>query len=151
MAESLSTQIADPQKRRSLVDDAVVVLEGEVKAKGGISGLAIKGAFKLLTGAKPGFVRQVVDHLLDDFLVALDPFYQEAVAAGRAPGALVEERKDASARALLQVADKRVAESSNEAIKRTYAKLRGSAERQVVEAIPAIARLLNRHASSATG
>ena len=147
MTDSLVAQVQDSNKRRALVDDAVSVLESEVKAKGGVSGLAIKGAFKILTGAKPGFVRHAVDRLLDEFLDALDPLYQEAVAAGRAPGDLVRDRKADAAKALLNVADARVAESSNDVVKKAYGKLRGNAEKQVVEAAPAVASLLDRHAA----
>jgi sugar (pentulose or hexulose) kinase len=148
MAESLVAQIQDPQKRSALVDDAVSVLENEVRAKGGMSGLAIKGAFKLLTSAKPGFVRHVVDAMLDEFLEALDPLYQEAISAGQSPGSAVRSKKEEAARALLQVADRRVAQSENQAVKKTYGKLRGSAEKQVVEATPALGQLLDRHAGA---
>ena len=50
----------------------------KVADKSGLTGLAIKGAYKVVQSVRPGFVRQVVDGLLDDFLSALDPIYQEA-------------------------------------------------------------------------
>ena len=58
-------------KRPALIDDSLRVLEAEVDDKSGLSGIAIKTAFKVVKGISPGFLRQVVDHLLDDFLNAL--------------------------------------------------------------------------------
>ena len=74
----------DSAKRSQVIDDACRVLDLEVADKSGLSGMAIKAGYKLVQGVKPGFVRQAVDDLLDDFLDALDPIYQEA-SAGR-PG-----------------------------------------------------------------
>jgi hypothetical protein len=75
---TLPEQIADADKRRKVIDDACHVLDEEVGSKGGITGLAIKGAYKVVQGVKPGFVREAVDGLLDDFMQALDPIYQKA-------------------------------------------------------------------------
>ncbi len=147
MAEALKSQMADPQKRSALLDDATLVLDKEVKAKGGVSGMAIKGAFKVVTGARPGFTRHIIDRLLDDFLGALDPLYQRAIQDGLAPGALVVKEKQETAEALLEVADRHVQRSSNEVARKAYDKLRGSAGRHVAEAAPALAALLDRHAS----
>ncbi len=148
MATTLKEQLGTGQKRGQVVRDATQVLESEVKGKGGVSGFAIKAAFKVLSGVKPGFVPHVIDSLLDDFLDALDPFYQTATSGGQAPGAEVLAQKEKAAQALLSVADRRVAATDQEVVKKAYEKLRGSAQKQVVEAIPAVASLLGRHATS---
>ena len=45
-------------KRAALIDDSLRVLEAEVDDKSGLSGIAIKTAFKVVKGISPGFLRQ---------------------------------------------------------------------------------------------
>ena len=94
-------------RRAALVNDAVEVLNAEVRAKTGLTGMAVGAAFKVLEGIKPGFVRQAVDDLLDSFLDALDPLYQESVTQGVKPGAHLLANQDRAAEALLAVTDAR--------------------------------------------
>ena len=83
---SLSEQLGSGDKRQKVIDDAQHVLDQEVADKSGLTGMAIKGAYKVVQGVRPGFTRHVIDAILDDFLVALDPLYQQA-AAKRCPAA----------------------------------------------------------------
>jgi hypothetical protein len=136
----------DP-KRREVVDDACRVLDDEVADKGGLSGLAIKGAYGIVKGIKPGFIREVVDALLDDFLKSLDPLYQEAVAKGSRPGAHLSLQANTGrvADALLAVTDAKAARSQRAVVKSTYEKLRPTAKKQVEAAAPRLGALLDRH------
>lgn len=133
-------------KRPAVVDDACKVLDLEVADKSGIAGLAIKAAYKVVQGISPGFVRQVVDHLLNDFLDALDPVYQEAVAKGEAPGKYLRSQSSRVADALLAITDKRAERAQRAMIKKTYEKLRPTAKRHVEDAAPRLAEMLEKHA-----
>jgi hypothetical protein len=124
-------------------------LDQEVSDKGGITGIAIKGAYKLLQGIKPGFVPEVVDALLDDFLDALDPIYQDAIAKKLSPGAGVKSEPSRAADALLSVTDRRALEAKRQVVRSAYDKLRGMAKKQVEAACPRLAGLLDRHAAPA--
>jgi hypothetical protein len=135
----------DP-KRQQVIDDACRVLDEEVADKSGLSGLAIKGAFNLVKGVKPGFIREVVDTLLNDFLKALDPLYQEAVSKGVRPGDHLKANAGRVADALLAITDARAARAERAVIKSTYEKLRPSAKKQVEAAAPRLGALLDRHA-----
>ena len=132
-------------KRQQVVDDACRVLDEEVADKGGLSGLAIKGAYGVIKGIKPGFVKEVVDGLMDDFLKCLDPLYQEAVTRGTKPGAHLQANAGRVADALLAVTDGKAARSSRAVVKSTYDKLRPSAKKQVEAAAPRLGGLLERH------
>jgi hypothetical protein len=145
---SLREQLGSNEKRPQVIEDACRVLDQEVGDKGGITGMAIKGAYKLLQGIKPGFVREVVDALLDDFLDALDPIYQEALSKGRPPGAYLKENASRTADALLQVTDRRAQDAKRQVIRSAYDKLRGMAKKQVEAACPRLGGLLDRHAAS---
>lgn len=145
-------QLLDSLGRSSLrslvVDDAVQALEGEVGDKSGLGGMALKAAFAVLKGTRPAALRHIVDRLLDDFLVALQPTYEAALDAGLSPGGLVEKNKAEVARALVGVADKKAA-AAGDLIRKTYEKLRPTAEKNVEVAAPRLAALLDRHAPRA--
>jgi hypothetical protein len=143
---SLKETCGSAPKRGAVVDDALRVLDQEVDDKGGLGGLAIKAAYKLVKGIKPGFVREVVEHLLDDFLDALDPLYQEALAAGTPPGAHLEANRSRMADALLSITDARARRASSGAIKGAYEKLRPSAKNHVEAAARRLGQMLDRHA-----
>lgn len=146
---SLRELLGTQPKRAEVVDDALDVLDAEVGDKRGLGGMAVKGAYKMVKGVRPGFTKNTVDHLLDDFLDALDPFYQRAVADGVSPSAYVAQHDGEVAEALLTVTDSRAKSSTNRMVKKTYEKLRGAALNHVRAATPRLAEMLARHADSA--
>lgn len=147
MANTLGEQIGSEDKRAAVVDDCLEVLDAEVGDKGGLSGVAIKSAYKLVKGIRPGFIREVVNHLLDDFLAALDPIYQESVEKDAKPSAHLVANKSRMADSLLAVTDKRAERAKMALIKKTYSKLRPSAQKHVEAAAPRLGQLLDRHAA----
>lgn len=134
-----------PAKRGAVVEDALRVLDAEVDSKTGFSGIAIKTAYKLVKGVSPDFLQRVVDHLLDDFLNALDPIYQEAVQRGLDARQHLVSNPGRVADLLLAITDGRAARSQNQLIKKTYEKLRDGAKRHVEAAVPRLGDLFARH------
>ena len=49
-----------PDKREQIVDDCCRLLDGEVRKKGGMSGLAVKAGYKVLKSIKPGAVCEAI-------------------------------------------------------------------------------------------
>jgi len=142
---TLNDILGSGAKRSAVVDDALRVLDEEVKDKGGLTGIAIKAAYGVVKGISPGFVREVVDGLLDDFLKCLEPLYQEAVAQGARPGAHLRANAGRVADALLAVTDGRAARAQRPIVKSTYEKLRPTAKKHVETAAPRLGALLDRH------
>ncbi len=142
---TLRDKLGSAEKRQAVIADACEVLDAEVADKSGLGGIAIKGAYSVVKGIQPGFVRDVVDGLLDDFLEALDPIYQEAVSAGKAPGAHLVQSADPMAESLLGITDKRAERSSRAVIRKTYAKLRPTAKKHVMAAAPRLGQMLDKH------
>jgi len=142
---TLSDMLGTSPKREQVVEDACRVLDDEVADKGGLGGLAIKGAYGVIKGIKPGFIKDVVAGLMDDFLKCLDPLYQEAVAKGIRPGAHLQANSGRVADALLAVTDEKAARAQRAVVKNTYEKLRPSAKKQVEAAAPRLGALLDRH------
>jgi len=144
---SLKEQLSGGETRGKVITDACGVLDQEVADKGGLTGIAIKGAYKIVQGVKPGFIREAVDGLLDDFLTALDPIYQEAAQKKRPIGAFLRENASRVADALLAITDSRATRASG-VVRGAYDKLRPMAKKQVEAAAPRLGDLLGRHAAS---
>ncbi|HKU42134.1 MAG TPA: hypothetical protein VJR89_28440 [Polyangiales bacterium] len=140
--------LGGPPKRGAIIDDALGVLDAEVDSKSGLGGIAIKGAYKIVKGVSPEFLRNVVDHLLDDFLNALDPIYQEAVQRGINPRQHLTSNPSRVADALLAITDARATRAKNQMVKKTYEKLRDGAKKHVEAAVPRLGEMFARHVGS---
>ncbi len=149
MAKSLIEQIGENGKRKAVIEDALRVLDAEVEDKSGLTGIAVKTSYKLVKGVAPGFLNQVMDRLLDDFLRAVEPSYQTALSRGEKPSKTLVAEGSAVADRLLAVTDARAANAKQAVIQKTYEKLRPSAKKHVEAAMPRLGQLLERHAASA--
>jgi hypothetical protein len=140
--------LSDRNKRPRLLSDCERLIEDEVGSKGGLSGLAIKAAYKVVCAVKPGVIRESMDGLLDDFVKRLEPFYEAHRKNGgepRAFGDSLNPKKGEVADALLGITDDRARRAKNETLKSAYNKLRPQAKKHVEEAIPRVGRTLSPH------
>jgi hypothetical protein len=140
--------LADEKKRPAILDDCLKLIDAEVDSKGGLTGLAIKGGYKVVQAVKPGFVREAMDHLLDDFVRRLEPFWQKHREGGgepRAFGDALARRSGEVADALLGITDDKAKRAKNPTAKSAYDKLRPQAKKHVEEAIPRVGRTLANH------
>jgi len=138
--------LQDPSVRRAVIEDGARLVEAEVEKKGGISGLALKGAFKVAQRVRHDFVLDVLAKLLPGFAEKLEPFCE--ARAREAPDQPLErylaDRAGEVADALLSITDGRAARAEGP-LRATYEKLRPAARRNVEEAVPGIGRILDRH------
>jgi hypothetical protein len=148
-ADTLESRLlADKTKRPRILDDCVRLIDREVDGKGGLSGLAIKAGYKVVQSMKPGFVRESMDYLLDDFVRRLEPFFAEhKQKGGDAKGfaTFLERRSTEVADALLGITDDKAKRAKNPGLKQAYDKLRPQAKKHVEEAVPGVARTLAPH------
>lgn len=142
-----SRLLEDAAKRPMILTDCEKVIQDEVNSKSGLSGVVIKTAFKVVSKVKPGFIRESMDSLLDDFVLRIEPFYEKHQAAAPAGsfGASLVQDKGQVADALLGITDDRAQRAPNGAVKDAYAKLRPQAKKHVEEAIPRVSQLLDKH------
>ena len=113
----LKDKLLDPTKRPALVRDCARLLDDEVAAKGGLSGLPIKAAFKVVKAVKPGFIEHVIDGLLDDWVHNLEGHFARWHEGG-APasfGSFVARDAGAVAEQLLAVTGARSRKGDNKA------------------------------------
>lgn len=142
------TERLDTIDRQIVIDDTVQLIDDEVAQKSGLSGMAIKGGYKVVKRLKPNMIEEAVDHLLDDFSEALDPLYQDFLEDDRTTTfeAYLQDHDGQAAEDLLGITDARAEKADNRVLKKTYGKLRGQAEKHVRQALPGVGRLIDRHA-----
>ena len=138
--------LLDPTRNAAVVADCCTLVDEEVASKGGLSGLAVKAGYAAVKGIKPGFIRDVVEKLLPEFADKLDPLWTEAKASG-STSKFMGEQRTRIADALLSVTDGKISSAKSSLVRNTYDKLRGSAKKNVEEAVPRLGRLLDKHAS----
>jgi hypothetical protein len=138
-----------PGNRPKVIADCAKLIEEEVDSKGGLTGFAVKAAFAVVKAVKPGFVTEAVDHMLDDFVSRLEPFWADAQAKNEPIGALLNARAGQVSDALLAISDERAAKSTNNTLKKAYEKLRPTGKKHVEAAVPRIGRLIAKYTSAA--
>lgn len=150
MTQTLNHILLDPTRRPGVVTDLQTLVDAEVSDSGGVSGAVIKTGYATVKKVKPGIVTSAVDKMLPQFATALEPFYADYRAtAGSDFGAYLAGRPSEAADALLGVTDARAEQSTSDALKKVYGKLRPQGRRNVEEALPRLGRLIDQHATAA--
>jgi hypothetical protein len=143
---TLPDALGAADKKETVIDDCITLIDAEVADKGGLSGLALKAGYSTVKGVKPGFIRGVVSDLLPEFARALEPFYQEAVEKKKKPSDHFVQNGPRVADALLSVTDTRAKTAKSGVVRTTYDKLRSTAKKNVEAALPRLGKLVEKHA-----
>lgn len=147
MVAALSESLLDDAKRTAFLADAKEVLDAEVSDKGGASGLAVKGGYAAVKKISPSIVPDALESLAPKLVSQLEPYWQEYAATGSGQFAdLLVAKSDEVAEALLAVTDARADASTRPALKKVYSSMRSSAKKNVIEALPRLGDLVQRHA-----
>lgn len=143
---SLTDSLEEPEKKKAIIEDCIVLLDAEVADKGGLSGLAIKAGYSAVKGVRPGFIRQAVTDLVPDFAAALDPIWKDGKDAGKATPEYFAANSARVADALLAITDAKAKKAKSGLVKSTYDKLRNSAKKNVEQAVPRLGKMVEKHA-----
>lgn len=138
---SLPELLLDPSRREHAVTALAGTVDSEVARKSGITGMALKAAYKAVQKISPGLVRRAVNGMLPDAAEKLDPIWQERGAVPFAE--YLPTRSDEAADALLSVSDERASRPDNATLAKVYNTVRPKAKSQVVDALPAIGRAID--------
>jgi len=134
--------LGGPAKRETVIKDCVAMIDAQVKEKG----FVIKSAYATIKAIKKTFVPETVDSLLNDWLEKLQPHYDKWTANKTTSFSdYLTSRSDDVAEDLLAVTDRRAEKSSHGTAKKMYGKMRDGAKRNVVEAIPELAKLVEKN------
>ncbi|HEY2221660.1 DUF6918 family protein [Actinomycetospora sp.] len=152
MAVTLKAALLDSDKRGYVVTDLETLVDDEVKDKSGLSGGMIKTGYAAVKKVKPGIIWGVIDTLLDEFVEALEPHWMAYCASSSEAGppvdfgAYLAAHPQPVSEALLGVTDRRAAKSNRQAITSMYSKLRPKAQENVIEALPRLGGVMEKHA-----
>jgi len=147
MAATLQEILLTPDNRPKVVADCQTLIDQEVSDKGGISGTAIKLAYKTVTAFASGIVHDAVDTLLPDFAAQLEPYWADFAASGGSEfGDYLAKRGGEVSEALLSVTDARAASSQRAPIKKAYNTVRPSGVKNVEAALPRLGALIQKYA-----
>ena len=147
MAATLHEILLAPEVQPRVVADCNALIEHEVSEKSGVSGAALKLAYKTATTFAPGHVRHILETLLPKMADNLQPFWADFNASGGADfGDYLTKRGDEVAEAMLAVTDARAAASGRPVIVKAYRSVRGGAAKHIAAALPAVGALVEKYA-----
>jgi len=147
MAATLQEILLAPGTRPYVIADCQKLIEQEVSAAPGVSGAAVKAAYKTASTFAPGYLTRKVGELVPDLVAKLEPFWADFSASGAAGfGDYLVKHGDEVSEALLSVTDARAAVSGRPRIVKAYRAVRGGAARHVAAALPAVGSIVQGYA-----
>jgi hypothetical protein len=147
MTAALADILLTPDVRPTVIGDCYALIQQEVSDLSGVSGTAVKLAYKAVITFAPGHVRYMVETLLPEMVSALEPYWSEfSTSGGSEFGDYLAKRGDEVSDALLSVTDARAKASNRPAIIKAYGSVRGSAAKHVKAALPRVGELVLKYA-----
>lgn len=140
----LSNAIQDKAVRNAITADCTQLIDQQVSKKGGLGGMALKTAYKVVKGIGADYIPGAVNRLLPETCAAVDPLWEEGKAKGDAAG-YMSANSDRAADLILSATDARIERVGTGVISASYKKLRKSVKSDVVAAVPDLAQILDKH------
>jgi hypothetical protein len=148
MAATLQQILLAPGTRPQVIDDCYALIQDEISEMSGVSGTAVKLAYKTVNTFMPGHIRTMVGKLLPDMVGQLEPFWAGFSSSGGSGfGDYLAKRGGEVAQALLSVTDARAGSSGRPTIVKAYGSVRGGAARHIEAALPRVGDLVMRYAA----
>ncbi|MGH3152964.1 MAG: DUF6918 family protein [Streptosporangiaceae bacterium] len=148
MAAMLQETLLTPDTKPKLVADCQALIVQQVSEMSGVSGTAIKLAYKTANAFASGYIRHIVETLLPDLAEKLEPYWADFNAAGGAEfGDYLAKRGPEVSEALLEVTDARAGASSRPTIVKAYRSVRSRAGKHVEAALPQVGALVQKYAA----
>lgn len=117
MAAILQDILLTPDTWPHVIADCQKLIEQEVSGKSGVSGTAVKLAYKTASTFASGYLQATVENLLPDMVAELEPYWADFNASGASGfGDYLVKRGEEVAEALLSVTDARAENSERPAI-----------------------------------
>jgi hypothetical protein len=147
MAATLHDILTAPQTLPNVVKDGIALVDGQISDKSGISGAAIKLAYKAVTTFSPDHIQYMVYTLMPQMAEKLQPYWDDFLAAGGgAFGDYLAKRGEEASETLLSITDARAEGSNRPVIVKAYKSVRGSAAKNVMAALPDLGALVQKYA-----
>jgi len=152
---TLHETLLAPDVQPQVVDDCQALVDHEVAEMSGVTGAAVRLAYKTVRTFDAGHIRVMIESLLPDVTVALQPYWDAFTARQPADagdfGGYLASREEEVAEALLAITDERRRASGRATIVKAYNTVRGSAIKHVKAALPALGALVQKYAAEHAG
>jgi hypothetical protein len=147
MAATLQELLLTPDTQPKVIADCHALIEQEIKDKSGISGTAVKLAYKTITSFAPGYYNGMVEELVPQIVGKLEPYWADFSTSGSSEfGDYLVKRGGEVSDALLEVTDDYAAKSDKPVILRAYKTVRGSAGKNIEAALPRVGEMVRKYA-----
>jgi hypothetical protein len=147
---TLPETLLAPDVQPRLTDDCQDLVDHEAAEMSGVTGAAVRLAYRTVRTFDAGHIRLMIGSLLPEVADALQPYWAAFTGAGPADGGdfggYLAAREDEVAEALLAITDKRRQASGRATIVKAYNTVRGSAIKHVKAALPALGALVQKYA-----
>ena len=148
MAATLDQILLAPETQPSVVADCLTLIDQEVSSKSGVSGAAVKLAYKTAKTFAKGYLKETVETLLPEFVAALEPYWADFTASGASGfGDYLAKRGDEVSESLLAVTDARTQTSRKAVILKAYGTVRGGASKHIQAALPNLGAMVEKYAA----
>jgi hypothetical protein len=148
MAATLQEILLAPDTRPKVLADCQTLIDQEVADKSGVSGAAIKLAYKTATSFAPGYFRKTLEDMLPQIVDKLEPYWADfSTSGGSEFGDYLSKRGPEVAEDLLSLTDQIATISKRPTIIKAYRAVRGSAAKNVEAALPRVGDLVMRYAA----
>ena len=148
MAATLAEILLAPDTRPQVITDCYTLIKLELSDKSGVSGTAVKLAYKTVTSFAPGYFHATVEDMFPQIVDKLEPFWAEFTASGGSRfGDYLVKRGDEVSEALLSVTDAMAGVSKRPTIIKAYRAVRGGAIKHVEAALPRVGDLVQKYAA----
>jgi hypothetical protein len=136
-----------PDSQPKVIEDCYLLLVQQVAQQSGVSGAAVKLAYKTVNTFMPGHIRYMVGSLLPEMVGKLQPYWADFhTSEGSDFGDYLAKHGEEVSQALLSVTDDRAAASGRPTIIKAYGTVRKSAGKHIEAALPRIGELVAMHA-----
>jgi hypothetical protein len=144
---TLQDILLTPENKPHVMDDCMTLIDQEVKSKSGISGTAVKLAYKTANAFASGYLHSMVELLAPDMIIKLEPYWADFSVSGAGDfGDYLVKHGEEVSEALLSVTDARAETSTRPTILKAYKTVRGGASKHVTAALPALGTLVQKYA-----
>jgi hypothetical protein len=144
---TLQEMLLRPEVEPQVVSDTLALVDTELASKSGMSGAAIKVAFKAITAFAPGYYQETVRGMIPNMVYQLAPFWADFQVSGSADfGDYLSKRGDEVSEALLAVTDEMAGRSGRAPVVKAYKAVRGGAGKNIEAALPNLGAMIQKYA-----
>lgn len=148
MTGTLGAMLFDPDVQPKVRADCYALIDQQVSGKSGVSGTAVKLAYKAVTSFAPGYYDNIVTAIVPQLVDKLEPYWTDFETSGGAEfGDYLAKRGDEVSEDLLSVTDAMAQNSERPTIMRAYRTIRGGAGKNIQAALPQVGDLVMKYAT----